>query len=363
MSFPTPSYIDWLWNPGPSVETSLASSNVGAFPPERLIKDPATLQTGPEGHHQFGYGPLRAIIADTYGVSEAEVLITLGTAGANFAALAAISAYGDRVGMEWPSYTPPIDAARSLGLEVLQIRRPRAQGFDVDLESAEATLVAGAKALFISDLHNPTAVALPEDTFQALRSMCEAHGAYLIIDEVYRDFRHPHQPRSFRAEGGPVICTSSCSKVYGLGYVRAGWMLGPPELLKAAWSVAEVSAGMMPTPNQVMTLRLFERRREVTAWSQEIVSRGQALLEKYKAVEPRLTFSEGTPASLTCAFLPDAVDPDDFFKRLAQVHGTRVVPGHHFGMPQAMRIGLGVSGDQLRRGLAKLSRTLDDLGV
>ena len=69
----------------------------------------------------------------------------------------------------------------------------------------------------------------------------------LLIDEVYRDFR-PGALGTARTLGENVVILSSFTKVYGLGNLRAGWILGPRELVGRLRAMMDVMESIGPTP-------------------------------------------------------------------------------------------------------------------
>ena len=59
--------------------------------------------------------------------------------------------------------------------------------------------------------------------------------------------------------------------------------------------------------------------------------------------------------------LPPSVDSDRFVKHLASRYSTLTVPGRFFEAPRHIRISFGCRPALLTRGLANISRALDDL--
>lgn len=342
------------------VEVGLHMSGMPNYPVEELIRDPGDLN--PSRHQGDGYGvaALRAKVAEVYGVPVAEVFMTLATSQANSAALQLLAPPGSTVVFEAPTYDQMTYVSRIYGHNVRYVQRRFETGWQLDLAEVEQTLTEGAKVVVVSDLFNPGGVGLGDHQVEALTSLCERAGATLLIDEVYRDFPRLDTPRSHRARGGPVVCTGSLTKVYGLGYIRVGWVLGPADFVKDLHLRVDGMYANMPTPSEVIALRALEQRSQLVTWIRERVIPARAMVDRYFEVEKRLSWVPPEGGLVGFVKLPEGVDAQTFCQHLEQRHNTRVVGGHWFGDPRFFRLGFGIEPDLLRKGLAKLSRTLDE---
>ncbi len=97
----------------------------------------------------------------------------------------------------------------------------------------------------IASPHNPTGVVTPDEDLAAIAAACAARGAYLLVDEVYRELVAPGT--TARTLAPNILTASSLTKCFGVGWARAGWALLPTELHRMA-HVAEMHvAGVLPT--------------------------------------------------------------------------------------------------------------------
>src|SRR5258708_2912903 len=67
------------------------------------------------------------------------------------------------------------------------------------------------------------------------------------------------RPQSGLPAGSNVLPTSSLTKSYGLAGLRAGWVLGPREMIRRAWSIQDLLANNGVAPGEQMTLAAFAR--------------------------------------------------------------------------------------------------------
>ena len=68
-----------------------------------------------------------------------------------------------------------------------------------------------------------------------LARLAERAGAYLLVDEVYRDVWFEEAPPSHVHLGPNVLATSSLTKSYGLSGLRCGWILCAPDVARRLW--------------------------------------------------------------------------------------------------------------------------------
>jgi aspartate/methionine/tyrosine aminotransferase len=161
--------------------------------------------------------------------------------------------------------------------------------------------------------------------------------------------------------GPNVLTTNSLTKAYGLDGLRAGWVLGPREMIHRAWMIQDLLANNGVAPGEQMTLAAFRRlsgiRRRVHATLDPNLER----LQRFFARERRLEAFVPEGGNVAFPRLPRGVASDTLADRLLRRYSTLVVPGRFFEAPRHIRISFGCRPDLLERGLANISRALDDL--
>jgi aspartate/methionine/tyrosine aminotransferase len=357
-------YLTWAKAHSGKAPRPLSWSNVPALTREDLVAlgiDPSSpeLGYGPSGID--GGGPLRERIAARRGVKEDQVLVALGTTGANFAVLAANQdgRTGSPVALvETPVYTPLVRTLESLGYRIARFERPRGQGYGVDLDLVKKAWTRDVAVVVLTSLHNPTGAAVPGEALAALARRCEQGGALLLSDEVYREFvdeavAPPAHPLS------PWACsTESLSKAFGLAELRIGWAIGSPSLIARARRILDHVSGDPPTPARALAARALER------WD-AIVARARAIAASNGELVAR--FVEGRPDRLRWVRPPGGVhglvevlqeDADSFQERLLRDEGVLVVPGRFFEAKGTVRLGWGGAREKVEDALAAFGRAL-----
>ena len=83
--------------------------------------------------------------------------------------------------------------------------------------------------------------------------------------------------------GPNVIATNSLTKAYGLDGLRAGWMLGPPEVVRRARLIHDLLGSNGVAPGEQLTLRAFERLDAIRARAQALLVPNLARVRRFLA--------------------------------------------------------------------------------
>ena len=194
--------------------------------------------------HPMGPGPLltwlRARITEREGRAPRpdELLVTGGISHGLDLVLSWISAPGDAVLVETPTYHLATRILRDRGLKLVPVPTD-ADGLRVDAaaEAAAELRQEGrpARALYlVPTFNNPTGVSLSVERRAALLALAEAEGLLIIEDDVYRELAYdgPAPPSLWSmAAPGTVARLGSFAKTLAPG-LRLGWLTGPGELVR-----------------------------------------------------------------------------------------------------------------------------------
>ncbi|GES41430.1 hypothetical protein RsS62_06820 [Rhizobium dioscoreae] len=240
---PIPSVVAWgreyKGSKGPLIDLSQAVPGYPAHPEMlRLLGETAAQQA------MTGYGPIEgepllrqayaAHVAELYGadISAGNIHITAGCNQAFMCTAIALAGAGDTVALTNPFYFNHDTTLSMLGIGRRLVECDPATGFLPDLGSAEAALAAGAKMLAVVTPNNPTGAVYPPQLLHELFSLCRKYGAWLVVDETYRDFLaegygRPHALLSEPGWEDTLVLLYSFSKSFcipghRLGAVTAG---------------------------------------------------------------------------------------------------------------------------------------------
>jgi aspartate/methionine/tyrosine aminotransferase len=315
-----------------------------------------------EGHRQHPTGDGdRAVeerIAARYGVPPDHVLFVPGSTMGNFLLVFLLLERDAPVAAELPVYENLPGLVRLLGGSVISLRRHAALGYRMDRPEVLASLHCGARLILLTDLHNPSGAHLPDEDFESLRELATAHGATILVDEVYRDFLPGAVSTAYRAGDPSVVVTSSLTKVYGLGALRAGWILCPPDLRRRAAELLDWLTVVPPTPVAAAAEAAFDTIDERLAHARESTRGGHEAFSRWLA--GRTDVSCVTPSAGVVAFprLEGIADTEPLCDWLRRERDTAFVPGRFFGDPTRIRIAAGAPADRLTAGLESLDEAL-----
>jgi aspartate/methionine/tyrosine aminotransferase len=343
-------YMHWAKTQRP-VAYPLSGSEVAHFPLDRLGPTIADLELS--GASFYRYPPLREAIAAKEGVNPEQVVAADGTSMANMLAMAALIEPGDEVLIEQPTYEPLLAVARFLGARVTRFTR-RPEDFTLDPAEVERRFTSATRLIVLTNLHNPSG-ALADDA--ALKRI-GALGAFVLVDEVYRDAAFEPAPRSCVHLGERFVATSSLTKVYGLSGLRCGWILAAPDIAERMWRLNELFAVAQAHPAERLSCIALERLDEVAAGARERLERNRALANAFFAGRDDLACA---PMHHGITAFPRllAGDPEALDALLRDRFDTGIVPGRWFEAPDRFRIGIGGPTELVEEGLHRLGAGLD----
>jgi aspartate/methionine/tyrosine aminotransferase len=346
-------YLSWAQRLYGSIEYDLASSGLSQVPGSYLLLAPDALS-------DFGaFDRFREKLAARYGVTKGEVAFALGTSGALHLAYSSLFERGDEILVEDPAYEPVVRVAEAAGLDVRRFVRRREDAYAPSLDVIEESLTPRTRGVVLTDLHNPTGVALDHGAVAKLAARLAKTDALLVIDEVYAEACAPK--RTARTLGENVVTLSSLTKCFGVGWARAGFMLAPPAYVKRAETVTMYIAGGLPPSLGAIGCAAMDRIEDLTARREELQRGKRALVDAWLAKHgARLSWVPPHPGSLF-GFVHDARGEDlrPWLEEGAAKHGVLAAAGSFFGVPAAFRLGMSAPIDKLTEGLRRLEIVLD----
>jgi aspartate/methionine/tyrosine aminotransferase len=316
------------------------------------------------GDH-LGHAGLRKLLAAEYGVRPEEVLLTVGAAHALFLISTAQLEKGDRLLVERPNYATNIETPRAIGAAIDFYELKFENGYRLDVEKFAAMIRPETKLVSVTTPHNPTGVVLSEADLRRLIEITAKKGCTLLVDETYRDMAFG-KPTPFAAALAPhVVSVCSLSKTYGLPGIRLGWLVATdPKRMETFLAAKEQSVITGSIVDETIAFEYLKDRAKHFPAIQAKIREHHRILETFYAEEKRLerVATEGGVVSFPRIRADSGVDVEKFYEILNGKYRTFVGPGHWFEQDRrSMRIGFGwPTTDELRSGLANLSRALDE---
>jgi len=311
----------------------------------------------------FGDGNpfVRDMLAERYGVERERILCTTGATGGLSLVYRTFVKPGDHVLIETPGFDLFGYLAEASGADVGTFRRsgPR---FTIDVAEVEAKLRPDTRLVVLSDLHNPSGMPVPRETLIALAQLAERRGFLLVVDEVYGDYASKAQrPTAASALSPAVLSLSSVTKIYGLGVLRCGWIVGAADVVdKIRQLNGRIEFGIS-TLSHAVTAHVMANAAAFEAHSRSYVERCRPRFQAWfeGMVAEGLMGGELPDDGCICfPSLPGIADSKAFTEWLIARSGVIVAPGEYFGAPGHIRIGFCQEGDKLEAGLRGLEEGL-----
>lgn len=349
-------YMHWAKFKRP-VRYALTGSEVPHFRMDSLPISISDLDLDGASHPR--YLPLREAIASRYGISPEQVVAADGTSMANFLAMATLISPGDEVLIERPTYELLLGAASFLGAQIKRFERKAAGGFRLDPDQVGSMLSERTRLVVITNLHNPSSALAGDDELRAVGRLAAAHGAHVLVDEVYLDSAVPPRPSAVHL-GPEFVCTNSLTKVYGLSGLRCGWILAEPELAERMWRLNDLFGVNQAHPAERLACIAFENIDRVIGDNPEILSRNRERWNEFASAREDI---ECMPAEHGITVFPHwrRGDTERLDAHLRECYDASVVPGRWFEMPEHFRLGFGLPAAEFEEALNRLAAALDDL--
>jgi aspartate aminotransferase len=353
--FPTPDYI---------VEAAIEA-----------CRDPRNHRYTPAG----GLPELReAIAAKTardsgYQVAAANVLVTNGGKQAVYEAFATMLDPGDEVLLPTPYWTTYPEAIRLAGGVPVEVLADESAGYRVTVDQLAAALSDRTKALLFCSPSNPTGAVYSRAEVGEIGRWVHEQGLWVLSDEIYEHLTYggaeaASMPVEVPDLADTCVVVNGVAKTYAMTGWRVGWMVGPPDVVKAAAdlqshatsNVANVSqraalAAVTGDLSAVAIMReAFDRRRQtmVSMLSEidgVVCPEPLGAFYVYPSVQAVLGRDLAGRTPSTSAELAGMI--------LDEVE-VAVVPGEAFGPSGYLRLSYALGDDDLVEGVSRIQRLL-----
>ncbi|MFO0294017.1 MAG: pyridoxal phosphate-dependent aminotransferase [Rhodospirillales bacterium] len=281
----------------------------------------------------FGLPELRAQISAryraAYGVDVApeRIVVTTGSSGAFVLGFLAAFDVGARVALADPGYPAYRNILSALGVEVVGLPTGAQDRYQPTIERLEAA--GRLDGLIVASPANPTGTMLPAGELAALAAWCRSRGVRLVSDEIYHGIVYG-PPATTLAGDGDAIVVNSFSKYFAMTGWRLGWMVVPPDLLRAVEVLAQNLFISPPSLPQHAALAAFDCCAELDAR----VAGYRANRDLLLAELPKAGFSEFAPADgafyLYCDVGRLTNDSAAFCRQMLDQAGVAATPGTDF---------------------------------
>ena len=322
---------------------------------------------------RLGYGQtdgspeLKETISRLYpGAGPSNVLVTNGSAEANFIVFWSMLEPGDELVLMLPNYMQIWGLARSFGITVKPFYLREELNWGPGLEQLKEQVTSRTKMIAVCNPNNPTGAVLSEVEMRWIFKLAEQVGAWIYVDEIYRgaELDGKETPSFYGYPGyhyNKVVVNAGLSKAYGLPGLRIGWLVGPPGIIAKGWAYHDyttISTGILSQwiADKVLQperrLKILNRNRKMLRENIKIL---QAWVDKHKGL-----FRFIPPRAGAMAFIHYSMEINsrELATRLREDKSVFVMDGDCFGMDHYLRIGFGSEKAYLSAGLDRIDQFL-----
>jgi aspartate aminotransferase len=311
----------------------------------------------------------RADFGSNYTVEEC--VFTAGGKLALFNALQVLVDHGDEVILPVPYWVSFKDIIEYAGGKVVYVESDERENFRVTSKMIEAAITDRTKCIILNTPSNPSgAVVSPED-LEAIVRLAHKHGIYVLLDECYVYLTFTGKVvsgGSFTDCKEHVVILGSLSKTYAMTGWRAGFALGPKQIISAMSKLQSQSTSNTASMVQQASIAALSASQEcVVAMRDDYIKLRDRILEGFKTI-PGLTCTVPEGAFYVypniSAFLGKGgikTASDLASKLLTEAHVV-TVPGEPFGTHEHIRLSYAVSADVIDKGVARIREFLAKLG-
>lgn len=165
------------------------------------------------------------------------VVFLSGAQNALFVASLCVAGAGDEIISFDPMYPTYPATLQACGAKM--VRAPTTGLFRPDMAALGGLITPRTRAIAWATPNNPSGVILHEEELDAIGKLAEKHDLWLISDEVYAGLApHGRIPSLAARMPDRVITLGSLSKSHAMTGWRAGWLVGPRQLVTHAESLA-----------------------------------------------------------------------------------------------------------------------------
>lgn len=355
--FPTPGYI---------VEAAIAAARL------------------PKWHRYTPAGGLpelkEAITAKTlrdsgYAVTAAQVLVTNGGKQALYNTFAALLDPADEVILPAPYWTTYPESIRLAGGVPVEVMTDETSGYRATVAQLEAARTPRTKVLVFVSPSNPTgAVYSPAET-KLIGEWALANGIWVVTDEIYEhlvygDAEFSSMPVLVPGLADTCVIINGVAKTYAMTGWRVGWMIGPPDVIKAATNLQSHSTSNVANISQIAAVAAlsgdlaavdemkiaFDRRRKlITRMLDAIPGVTCPLPEGAFYVYPSVKGLIGK--TIRGKEITSSADLADVILDEVEV---AVVPGEAFGTPGYLRLSYAIGDDDIVEGVTRMGVLLGE---
>lgn len=292
-----------------------------------------------------------------------ECVFTTGGKLALFNAIQVLVDHGDEVILPVPYWVSFKDIIQYAGGKVVLVESDEREDFRITAKMIEAAITPKTKVIILNTPSNPSGAVVSPADLEAIVRMAHARGIYLLLDECYVYLTFAGAPVSggtFTDCKEHVVILGSLSKTYAMTGWRAGFALGPKQIISAMSKLqSQSTSNTASMVQQASIAALTSSQQCVAEMRADYLKLRDRVLEGFKTI-PGLTCTVPQGAFYVypnvSAFIGKGgvKSASDLASKLLTEAHVVVVPGEAFGTAEHIRLSYAVSADVVDEGVKRM---------
>lgn len=300
-----------------------------------------------------------------------EVVVASGAKHSVYIAVMVCCDPGDEVVVAAPYWLSYAEMIRMAGAVPVEVHATAEAHFKITAEQLEAAITDKTKMFMLNSPSNPTGMVYTREELEALAAVCEKHGIYVLVDDIYCNLVYDGIQYTSMASVSPAmkeqcIVVNGVSKSYAMTGWRVGYTLSNATVAKAMSSYISHSTGAPATMAQWAAVEALNGdQSSVEVMRQEFEKRRNHLVARMNRVEgvscikPHGAFYVMMDMSsfVGKTMYGKVIENDTDFAALFLEKGlVATVPCTSFAAPNYVRWSYATSMEQIDKGIDRLEK-------
>jgi len=259
-------YLDWYIHV-PQVKYDFRSSGLSCFKHNLLLGEVDLSINYTQGNPEAAQ-----LLAKRYRVkSENIFVLSEGASGQNarvIRCLAEKNVKKNEAVVEYPTYEPLLRQVQENFPIVKRLERKETEAYRLDADRLQKVVSEKTGLLVLTNSHTPSGAVSDRNELREIMTVASEHEFYVLCDEVYAEFNRNAIPTVFSVDPEWGVATTSFTKAYGLGGLRAGIVIAEKEVVDELYVDVLNTVGTSSNIVEIITAKLL--------------TEGAAALERHK---------------------------------------------------------------------------------
>jgi len=313
------------------------------------------------GYH-LGHPELRAEIVKEYpGQTIDNVAVTTGASEANFSVIAHLVGPKDHIIVEHPTYPSLFQVPRSLGRDLSLFHLKWEDDFRPDMAALRKLVKPKTKLITLTHPGNPTGTVITKEELKEAIEIAETAGAYLMVDETYRDLMFEDPPPLAATMSPNAISLTSMSKTWGVPGIRIGWAVAEASIIEAIRAIREQITICNSSLGEAIAREILIKKDKILSMLRKSMFSNYRILKEWMESQDWLEWVEPKSGVVCAPRLKRGGSTDELCKLLVTKYRTFTVPGSAMELDGHFRLGFGGEQEELVKGLEQLGHALKEI--